>query len=150
MTTDTPTPKLLAACYHEAGHALLAHIEEVPIKSVRAKCSGTGKVEPVDIEKASPEAVLRIARAGVAAEQIALGIPTGWDVNSDDGVLAHQAKLKMNGDLQEAEAAAVQHVETMLITRRQELDALATFICHRPNTTILWADIESELGRFRH
>lgn len=148
MSTCASSAKPWFACYHEAGHALVAYLEGVRITSVRASRAGRGRVKPENLDDADPLAVLRVAHAGVAAERVGLGCESArLHVDSDDGTLAYQAKLKIDGNHRKLDQEAEQYVEAMFKEREAELRALATFICDRLNHVTPWADIKAELDR---
>jgi len=139
--------KLSRACHHEAGHALLAFIEDVQIVSVYASEAGCGKVVPVDIASADPRAILRIAHAGEIAEHLA------WDgqlkdPSGSDQALALEAKKDIPGQNHLAlDNAAMDEVRAALRSHEARQNELAAFICDRHNREIPWEELEPELRR---
>jgi hypothetical protein len=136
----------VVAARHEAGHALLAYLGDVAIESVRVTDTGTGKVSPVAEVADAPEAWLLVAIAGNVAQPSKLD-GAAPRVDSEDGKLAYAAGLKIGRTSFNDVEAARQGVMDTLADHCCHHTLLAEYLCIRHNTTIPWADVESQLKK---
>lgn len=140
---SAPAARVVAA-RHEAGHALLAYVGGVEIESVRVTDTGTGKVIPVGEVAAAPTDWLLVAIAGNIAEPPNMEGPIPH-VDSEDRKLAYAAGLIIGRTSFSDLEAARREVMRTLTDHRCHHTLLAEYLCVRRNTTIPWADVESEL-----
>lgn len=150
MDADEREDALASACFHEAGHALVAHLLDVRIESVSASESGTGKIEVIDIERQNHGDVVRVARAGAYGERVGMGGKrVRLHVDSNDGILAHQAKLRLQRESPKEAARideeAQKDIEGMLKEHIDELRFLASRICDRHNTKVPFEELQNAL-----
>ena len=135
-------------CWHEAGHALVALVHEVPMQSVRANVSGSGslRIAPEVLKNAEPDTLVLIAAAGEAAADVfaTFGVPG----SAEDKAVAYRATQRKvdRGDKVRWETYwpdAVSSASSCLSEWKEELGKLAEWICARHNRRIPWAEVQA-------
>jgi hypothetical protein len=145
---DEPCP----VCWHEAGHALVALVEEVEIERIVVKKGATSGLRPADPEHADQHALVRVAFAGAVAERI--GGNRNARASEPDKAIAHQAMDRIGRANQKAvdrfqvEKDAERYASDLFKEHAESLRALAEFLCRRgASAQFSWAEVKAEWVR---
>ena len=139
-------------CIHEAGHCVIALLEDVPVDYVRTSNlqAATALADREAGMKKNPETMLRFGHAGALAVVRRFGGHADAELSPQDRGIIEEAKRRIGLREPQWEATLTRDVDSTLRDRWDDLEALATYICSQTaKDEIRWDDIKTEWQRIQ-